>query len=72
MIEGTVLFVKREDLVNHSKDVDIEDLKFTDFKSEKQNSVLKMFAGADFVLFTDDDGRERILKSRMGKDNIIF
>jgi hypothetical protein len=72
MIEGTVLFVKREDLVNHAKDVDIEDLKFTDFKSEKQNSVLKMFASADFVLFTDDDGRGRIFKSRMGKDNIIF
>lgn len=72
MREGTILFFERKDLLNHSKDVAIENIKITDFKGEIEKSVLRICASADFILFTDNDGRELVLKNRTGKDNIIF
>jgi hypothetical protein len=74
MIEGKILFAKRTDLREIDKDKPLEDITVVDFAGRGKFEELPMenIHKADFILFVDDDGRERIFKSRHGKDDIIF
>ena len=74
MFEGKILFLRREDLSETNKDKKLEDISILDFvvKGKFGESPMRTTQMADFVLFVDDDGRERIFKSRLGKDNVIF
>ena len=74
MIEGKILIARREDLKEKDKEKPLEDISIVDFAGSGEfdatpwGNILK----ADYVIFVDDDGRERIFKSRLGKDNVIF
>jgi hypothetical protein len=76
MIEGKILVARREDLKEKDKEKPLEDISISDFKGGGELyfnlGVMKDIMQADFVLFVDDDGRERIFKSRYGKDYVIF
>lgn len=74
MFEGKILFLSREDLSETNKDKKLEDISILDFvvRGKFGESPMRTVQLADFVLFVDDDGRERIFKSRLGKDNVIF
>lgn len=71
MIEGKILVARREDLNEETKETPLEDIFISDFKGGGEFGVMKDIMQADFVLFVDD-GRERIFKSRYGKDYVIF
>jgi hypothetical protein len=73
MIEGKILIARREDLKETVKEEPLEDLFITDFAGRGEfNETLRNIMNADFVLFVDDDGRQRIFKNRYGKDSVIF
>jgi hypothetical protein len=69
MIEGKILVARREDLREPEKHKPLEDISIVDFS---QSNNFRDILHADFVLFIDDDNRERIFKSRWGKDSVIF
>lgn len=69
MIEGKILVARRGDLRQEGKDKCLEDISIVDFS---QSDTFKDILHADFVLFIDNDGREKIFKSRWGKDGVIF
>lgn len=69
MIEGKILVARREDLRELEKNKPLEDISIVDFS---QGNSFRDILNADFVLFIDDDNRERIFKSRWGKDGVIF
>jgi hypothetical protein len=71
MIEGKILVARREDLREKDREKPLEDISIVDF-SNFGDSSMRNIINADFVLFVDDDNRERIFKSRFGKDNVIF
>jgi hypothetical protein len=71
MIEGKILVARREDLKEKDREKPLEDISIVDF-SNSGDSSMRNILNTDFVLFVDDDNRERIFKSRFGKDSIIF
>lgn len=68
MIEGKILILHREDLKELSKEKSIESIEYDDF------SMSRAIMNVDFVLFIDykENHKEKILKSRWGKDNFVF
>lgn len=72
MIEGKILVARREDLNEETKETPLEDIFISDFKGGGEFGVMKDIIQADFMLFVDDDGRQRIFKSRYGKYSVIF
>lgn len=78
MMEGKILFLNRKDLLKKSEFKKIEDIGYDDFSyselegTDKWGYSFKKVSEADFILFFDDNGREKILKNRSGKDCIIF
>jgi hypothetical protein len=74
MIEGKILVAGREDLSDEIRGKKLEDISVVDFagRGKFEESPMENIHKADFILFVDDDGRERIFKSRFGKDSIIF
>ena len=71
MIEGKILVARREDLKEKDREKPLEDISIVDVSNFGDSSMINIL-NADFVLFVDDDNRERIFKSRFGKDSIIF
>ena len=74
MIEGKILVARRENLKEKDREKPLEDISIVDFagRGEFGETPMRNIFNADFVLFVDDDNRERIFKSRFGKDSIIF
>lgn len=68
MIEGKILILHRGDLRESSKEKSIESIQYDDF------SMSRAIMNVDFVLFIDykEKHMEKILKSRWGKDGVIF
>jgi hypothetical protein len=61
MIKTDVIIYERIDLIVHSKNKDISEIKYCDFRISNE-----IFNKASIVLFVDDNGRTKILKNRYG------
>ena len=72
MIKGKILIARREDLKETVKEEPLEDLFITDLAVWGEFELMKNIHQSDFVLFVDDDGRQRIFKNRYGNDSVIF
>ena len=56
---GALLILNRKDLILNSKEKDMFDIKISDIKDS-----LEPFKKSEMVVFVDDNGNARILKSR--------
>jgi len=68
MREGKILTLDRRDLNKTASKKTIEEISHLDFMV----TSMQIFFEAAFILFTDDDGRMKVLKNRYGKDGIVF
>lgn len=65
-----LLILERDDLTRNSMKKDIRDVLWVDFRYEVHENIRKF----DMVIFQDDDGSMRVIKSRypMRDENEIF